>query len=76
VDHVATNILIELDDDAADMESMITNYLVGPREGTSAMLVRNIRYSDRVPRVHEAWRIAQRRHQFRWMFETSPTSVS
>jgi hypothetical protein len=74
--HVVSNVEIDLDGDRADVRSMITAYLAGPRNGRAVMLVRLIRYADLLVRRDEAWLIAERRHSLNWMFEVAPTYLA
>jgi hypothetical protein len=74
--HAMTDVLIELDGDNATIESVVIAYLIGPRDGDPAMVVRGVRYSDNAVRRGSEWKIAHRRHQFMWMFDTKATRIA
>jgi 3-phenylpropionate/cinnamic acid dioxygenase small subunit len=73
--HVMSNIVIEIEDARADVESVVTAYVVGTRDATRVMLVRCVRYDDEFAREDGDWLIARRRHVFQWMYEATPTAV-
>ncbi|HEX3842092.1 MAG TPA: nuclear transport factor 2 family protein [Acidimicrobiales bacterium] len=73
--HAVSNIMVDIDGPRAGVTSMILATVAGERNGSPVMLVRNIRYTDRLVRHDGAWRIAWRRHVLQWMFETVPTMV-
>jgi hypothetical protein len=74
--HAMSDVLISLDGDRAHVESVVVAYLIGPRDGERAMVVRGVRYIDDAVRVDAGWKIARRNHQFMWMFEAQPTEVA
>lgn len=73
--HAMSNIEIWLDGDQARAESMVTAYVIGRRGGEQVMLVRCVRYYDRLVRVGDEWLIAERRHVLQWSYEATPTFV-
>jgi hypothetical protein len=73
--HAVTNVMIELHGRGAGVESLVTAYVIGRREGERVMLVRGVRYYDDFEQERGAWGIAERRHVLQWMFEATPTTV-
>ncbi|HWE70788.1 MAG TPA: nuclear transport factor 2 family protein [Acidimicrobiales bacterium] len=73
--HAVSNILVDIDGPRAEVTSMILATVAGERSGSPVMLVRNIRYTDRLVHHDGVWLIAWRRHVLQWMFETVPTMV-
>jgi len=72
--HMISNVMMEFDGDRADVQSMVTAYVIGTRDATGVMLVRCVRYYDEMARDGDEWLIARRRHVFEWMYETTPTA--
>ncbi|MDO9489185.1 MAG: nuclear transport factor 2 family protein [Sphingomonadaceae bacterium] len=65
--HSLSNMLIELTPDSATS----TLHAVAEVSIGGKILVRGLRYTDRWVKQPGAWRIADRRHQPRWQFETT-----
>jgi hypothetical protein len=67
-----------LDDEAgvaptvALVESYATAYVLVEADETRRLLVRGLRYLDRVERRQDQWLIAERRHNVDWMYEATP----
>jgi ketosteroid isomerase-like protein len=65
--HLASNILISLHGDQATADSYVIAYSVPPDQDTASPLkMRGIRYSDRLVRTGDEWRIAERIHRADW----------
>jgi hypothetical protein len=73
--HAMADVMIDLNGDAAHVETVVLTSLVGPRDGEQTFLFRGIRLHDDVVRVGDEWKIARREHTFVWMFEGTPTRV-
>jgi SnoaL-like domain len=73
--HPMSNIEVWLDGDRARAESMVTAYVVGRRGSDQVMLVRCVRYYDRLVRVGDEWSINERHHVLQWSYEATPTFV-
>jgi hypothetical protein len=66
--HCMSQCVIELDGDTARSETSVNSYLVIDGE-PRRILVRGIRYLDKLVRLDTGWRIAKRLPSHDWMFE-------
>jgi len=71
--HAMQQCVIELDGDAAISETYVNSYLVIDGE-PRRILVRAIRYLDRLVKLNGEWRIKERRPSHDWMFEAEATA--
>ncbi len=68
--HAVSNVIADVDGDAADVETVTVAHLVREDEGGAlTVLVRGLRYHDRMVRREGRWLIAQRVHAPEWMYE-------
>jgi hypothetical protein len=70
--HTTSDVVVELDGDRARVESALTGYMIGSRDGEPVMVVRNVHHDDDMVRQDGTWLIATRRHELGWTFETTP----
>jgi SnoaL-like domain len=70
--HTASDVVVELDGERAHVDSALTGYMIGSRDGEPVMVVRNVRHDDDMVRQDGSWLIATRRHELGWVFETTP----
>lgn len=69
--HLVGNLQIEVDGDrATSVSAAIAVHVVDRAEGTR-VLIRGLRYHDRLKRVDGGWRIAERVHEQRWMADSA-----
>lgn len=66
---VMSNVVVEIDGDAAHCESMCLAIHVGMRDGEGRVMVRGTRNIDDLVRTASGWKIRRRRHPAVWMFE-------
>ena len=66
---IMTNVLIEVDGDAAHAESYCLATHAGERDGEGLVLVRGTRNVDDLRRTPVGWRITRRRHEKLWSIE-------
>lgn len=66
--HAMMQCVIELDGDTARSETTVNSFLVIDGE-PKRILVRAIRYLDKLVRLKEGWRISKRMPSHDWMFE-------
>jgi hypothetical protein len=69
--HVCANVSISFGKQGAQADTMAVAYLVTGHEPGARLMVRGLRYQDRMVRQAGAWRIAHRRHETRWQFDTT-----
>ena len=68
--HSVTNVVVDLDGDAAEVETTTVAHLVREDEGgAQTIIVRGLQYRDRMVRRDGAWLIARRVHTPVWMYE-------
>ena len=69
--HAVSNVVAEVDGDTAQCETVTVAYLVrdGDGGGPPVIIVRGLRYHDRMVRRDGRWLIADRVHAPEWMHE-------
>ena len=55
-----------LEGDAAETETYAIAYLARPGKPADQIVMRSLRYLDRLRRVNGGWRISERRHTLDW----------
>jgi ketosteroid isomerase-like protein len=71
--HALSNTAIDIDADGATAVTFaVVHVILGQIDG-GKVLVRGIRYDDRLVREDGGWRIASRRHNPLWQYETVAT---
>lgn len=73
--HLRGNSWIEISGDEAHADTSAAAYLVEGLAGPGRMLVRGLRYVDRLVREDGAWRIVHRKHHSLWQFAAEPMSL-
>jgi 3-phenylpropionate/cinnamic acid dioxygenase small subunit len=69
--HLVGNVQIEVDNDRATSVSATIAVHVVERAGDGTrVLIRGLRYHDRLRRSKDGWRIAERVHEQRWMADS------
>jgi hypothetical protein len=72
--HFMGNLNINLlEGDVAETETYAMAYLVRPGSPTDQIVMRSLRYLDRLRRVHCGWRISERRHTLDWSCNATAT---
>jgi ketosteroid isomerase-like protein len=69
--HLVGGLTVELDGDSAGTETSAVAYLT---RSPGLLLVRGLRYSDKLLRGADGWRIARRRHYALWQVEMPASS--
>jgi len=62
-----------LEGDAAETETYAIAYLVRPAKPADQIIMRSLRYLDRLRRVSDGWRISERRHTLDWSCDAPAT---
>ncbi|HEV7679458.1 MAG TPA: nuclear transport factor 2 family protein [Candidatus Dormibacteraeota bacterium] len=74
--HSVTNVVVELDGDTAECDTACIAHLVRRADdGELTILIRGLRYRDRLVRQGTAWRIQHREHHAEWMHSVPGTPV-
>ncbi len=76
ITHSVDNVLVEVQDDRAEAQSMLTGTAIGKRDGVVVMRTRNVWREDHLVREGNRWLIAHRRQTLQWMVELDPRAVS
>jgi hypothetical protein len=72
--HFMGNLSINrLEGDAAETETYAIAYLVRPAKPADQIIMRSLRYLDRLRRVSDGWRISERRHTLDWSCDAPAT---
>jgi hypothetical protein len=72
--HAVANVVADFADGAADVETTTVAYLVAEAEGdpgAPTIVVRGLRYRDRMVRRHGEWLIEHRVHAPEWMYQVA-----
>jgi ketosteroid isomerase-like protein len=69
--HALSNTVILIDGEEARAVTFAVVHAVLAVEGGGRILVRGIRYDDRLVRAGESWRIAERQHNPLWQYEAA-----
>jgi SnoaL-like domain len=71
--HAVSNVVADLDGDGASVETVTVAYLVrdGADGDAPVMIIRGLRYRDRMVRRDGRWLIAERVHAPEWMHEVT-----
>jgi hypothetical protein len=71
--HAVSNVVADLDGDTAQCETVTVAYLVrdGEDGGSPLIIIRGLRYHDRMVRLDGRWLIAHRVHAPEWMHEVT-----
>jgi hypothetical protein len=71
--HFAGPTEITLDGDTARTETYAIAWVIEDREDKRILLVRSIRYLDRLVKQDGRWLVDERRHNLDWQFEAEPS---
>jgi hypothetical protein len=71
--HVAGQISVDEDGDTARTVTLATAYLVVGGDQDRRLIVRGLRYSDRLVRLDDGWKIVDRLLALDWMYEVTPS---
>jgi hypothetical protein len=74
--HGAYSQHLEVDGDTATADTFAVAYLILPGGDGRPVLVRGLRYLDRLRKLPEGWRITRRLHIPSWQFEETSTRLS
>ena len=69
--HVCAHMTVSFEVDCARADTMAVAYLVTDTEPGGTIMVRGLRYRDRWRGRRAKWRIAHRRHETCWQFDTT-----
>jgi len=67
--HVTSSMTIDLDGDGARADTFAVAYLVDQHATPERIVVRGVRYRDRLRREGAGWLITHRRHETQWQTE-------
>jgi len=67
--HVTSSMAIDLDGDGASADTFAVAYLVDQHSTPERIVVRGVRYRDRLRREGAGWLIARRCHETQWQIE-------
>lgn len=74
--HAVSNVIADVDGDLATVETVSVAYLVREDEaGTPVIVIRGLRYHDRMVRRQGRWLVAHRVHVPEWMHEVAGQPV-
>jgi hypothetical protein len=74
--HSVTNVVADIDGDSAEVETTTVAYLVRDDDGgAQTIIIRGLRYRDRMVRRGGAWLIQHRVHTPEWMYEVAGQPV-
>lgn len=68
-EHALSNLHIEVEGDDARCDSRVTASLLYESQGERRIAVRAIRYSDKLRREGDRWRIVERTHEPLWQYD-------
>jgi hypothetical protein len=70
--HSVTNVVADIDGDSAAVETATVAYLVREDDaGAQTIIIRGLRYRDRMVRRDDTWLIQHRLHAPEWMYEVA-----
>jgi hypothetical protein len=70
--HSVTNVVADIESERADVETTTVAYLVRDDDaGAQTIIIRGLRYRDRMVRRDGAWLIQHRVHAPEWMYEVA-----
>jgi hypothetical protein len=70
--HSVTNVVADVDGESADVETTTVAYLVRQDDaGAQTIIIRGLRYRDRMVRRDGTWLIGHRVHAPEWMYEVA-----
>jgi ketosteroid isomerase-like protein len=72
--HLMTNVMVDLDGNAAHAETKAVAYLT--KEDARTVVVRGLRYSDDCVRAEHGWRLQRRVHQADWQYEVPASEIT
>jgi hypothetical protein len=71
--HVVGQISVDVDGDTARTVTLAPAYLVVAGDQDRRLIVRGLRYSDRLVGLDDGWKIVDRVHVLDWMYEVTPS---
>jgi hypothetical protein len=69
------NSIVDLDGDAAHIETKCIANLSGSIADEPVMIVRGLRYVDDMARTPSGWQVARRDHLCDWMYRVRPEEI-
>jgi hypothetical protein len=67
--HSVTNVIADIEGESAEVETVTVAYLVRQDAADQTILIRGLRYRDRMVRRNDRWLIQHRVHAPEWMYE-------